>query len=72
MCKSPGSDADVNFVGRVEQQIAPQKCEHGVEHQRDGDPDSQHVEGREAFVDEDLINYQLKEDWHRQAKPIEH
>ena len=65
-------DANVDPVGRVEQQVAPQEAEDGVEHQRDSDADRQHVERRIALVHQHLVDDELEEDRRDEGQRVEH
>ena len=71
MAKRLGRDADIDLVGGVEQQVAPQKPEQGFEGQRRRRARREHVKGGKALVDEHLVDDELEEDRQGEAERIE-
>ena len=52
---------DIYSIGRIQQNVAPEKSEQTVKRNSDADPDNQHVKRAVAFMDQYLVNDQLKE-----------
>src|SRR5712664_486024 len=70
MAERLGRDANVDFVGCIEQHVAAQKVEYGIEQQCAGGAGGEHIERCKALVNQHLVDNELEEDRKRQTERI--